>query len=157
MHITNFIRNVEFVFLRLVVSIITGYHGETRCLVPGEGVPWGTVNPKQSTNVPSMALPDLLHLVAVHADKSGDLDLLPGACVHNAVSLLQGALVHTQVCQLTVLARLERQRGEGRMKLVLDLRSLYVRDKEGEVRHLLGKGSLQTCLVHVWEKVRLAW
>lgn len=58
---------------------------------------------------------DILHLVRMHPNQPRDLDLLARADVRDRSSLLECALVHTDVGELTVAAllELEGERDEG--------------------------------------------
>lgn len=86
------------------------HHCYTRSFVTSESVPWGTVYPKESTDVTSVGFSYLLHLVAVHAHKTRHLHLLLIPCVDNVVPLLQRALVDSDVCQLAILTSLWGER-----------------------------------------------
>lgn len=76
-----------------------------------EGVAGSAVDSKHSADLASSNLRHLFHLVRVHSDDPGDLDLLLRLCVEDIHALLQTALVDTDIRQLSKVAffQLKRQ------------------------------------------------
>lgn len=93
-----------------------------------EGVTGGTVNAKDGTDLTGTDLRDIFHLVGVHADNTGNPDLLIGSGVEQVGTLGELALVDSDVGELAVvvLLKLEGKTDKGQRVVGNKLHSLLL-------------------------------
>ena len=104
-----------------------GRHGVGETTV-SEGVTRSTVDTKDGADLAGTNLRDVLHFVGVHADNSGNSDLLISSGVEEVSTLAQLALVDSNVSKLTVvvLLELESKTNKGKRVVGNQLDSLLV-------------------------------
>lgn len=112
-----------------------GRHGVGETAV-GEGVSGSTVDTEHGTDLTSTNLGDILHLIGMHADDTGNSDLLACAGVEEVRTLGQSSLVDSDVGKLAVVVFLklegETDERQGVVRDKLD-RLLVLRSIQGQV------------------------
>lgn len=121
-----------------------GGHGVGETTV-GKGITRGAVDTENGADLTGTDFGDILHLVGVHADDTGNSDLLVGARVEQVGTLVELTLVDTDVGELTVvvLLELEGETDKGERVVGNQLDGLFIVDLvQGGVLDLGGIGKI---------------
>lgn len=126
------------------VGYVHGAHAIGQTTI-GESVTRGALNTKHGANLAGTNLGNILHLIGVHADDTGDADLLVSASVEQVLTLLQRALINTHVCELTVRVLFELEgKADERQRVERNERNAFLSlgPVESMVGDILGVGKI---------------